>query len=433
MFKSERRKIVALSKIIHYYKGKLHINATDHRAYYQIGLAHMLLGQQQLAIKHLKQALKYDKNNIEYQKNLGIAHYKAKEYHEAVKWFTEVLKQDQTDRYMIRYLASSYKALGDNEKAKQILDYLFETDNRDTFTILELANYYKERKEYRKCLFYYELLDTSKADKELNKMLGFMYEKTAQIEKAIEAYTHIIKHNPEEWKVWYTLGLLYLQKEDYSTARTCFMELVRNDVTNAYIYYDLAVVCVKMQDPRTLEFIQEAITQNKELIKRIQQEPAFSNIKRTKEYKELMNLIDKKSELLGKKVYIDGSNIAHYGNGKSPSLKNIIIIINRLEEVGFENIQVITGAGLWHYIDDKELYEIMKEEGVIIQAPARTDDDLLIIRTAMEKQGLILSNDSFNDYQFDIETSRYLKENQIRYSIIDDSIQLIMTKNKYLN
>jgi len=433
MFRNERTKLITLSKIIHYYNGILKINTKDHQAYYQIGLAHKLLGQKQLAIKHLKQALKYNKNNPEYLEELGITHYWEKEYYEAIKQFTALLKQKQKNRLIIYYLALSYKALGDGEKAKALFDRLFESDTTDFQVIKELANYYIEKKEYRKSLFYYELLDKQNPDLNINKFLGFLYEKAGLIEKAVEAYTHVIKNNSEDWKVWFTLGLLHKQKEEYSSARTCFMQLVRNQVANADIYYYLAYVCVKLKDPRALEFIQEAIALNKDYIQKIKEENTFSNIKKTKEYLELLQLTDKRIELLEKIVFIDGSNVAHYANGRSPSLENILMMINKLDDIGFEKIFVITGSGLWHYIDDKEQYEQLKDQGLIIQSPAKTDDDLLILKTAIEKQGLIVSNDSFNEYQTDSSTSKYLKINQIRYTIIDGMIQLVMAKNHYLN
>ena len=246
MFKSERRKIVTLSRIINYYKGLLEKNKQDHQAYHQIGIAHRLLKQNQLAIKHLKLAIIYAPNNLDYLEELGMTYFREREYSEAIKQFTAYLTLDRTNRNILHLLASCYKSLGDIEQAKSLYDHLFETNSQDYLVALELAEYYRKKQEYRKCLFYFELIAKLKPDNEFNRVLGNLYQKTGQEEKAIEAYTQVIKHDPEEWKIWYTLGLLYQQKEEYPSARTCFLELVRNQVANANIYYDLAIVCAKM-------------------------------------------------------------------------------------------------------------------------------------------------------------------------------------------
>ena len=93
---------------------------------------------------------------------------------------------------------------------------------------------------------------------------------------------------------------------------------------------------------------------------------------------------------------IDGSNVAHAGEGHAARLANVLLVRDKLAAEGFEPI-VVVDAALRHQIDDAERYERLVDEGQVKQAPAGTDADYFILAFAKELRATIVSNDTFRD------------------------------------
>ncbi|MEA2042397.1 MAG: hypothetical protein U9N85_07575 [Bacteroidota bacterium] len=98
-------------------------------------------------------------------------------------------------------------------------------------------------------------------------------------------------------------------------------------------------------------------------------------------------------------IYIDGSNMAYIINNE-PYAKSIQIIVKHLISLGFnkEKINVIVDKSLKHKIKDKDNFNRLKDESNYYEAPAKTDADDYIIKYAKENNGIIISNDRYNDY-----------------------------------
>lgn len=118
------------------------------------------------------------------------------------------------------------------------------------------------------------------------------------------------------------------------------------------------------------------------------------------------------------KALVDGSNVAHSSEGEKARLRNIELVVARLEEDGLEPI-VVVDAALRHQIDDAQKYEALIEGGEIRQAPAGTDADWFILSFARELNAYIVSNDRFRDRQ---EAFPDAHERMIRYMIVEDEV-----------
>ena len=97
-------------------------------------------------------------------------------------------------------------------------------------------------------------------------------------------------------------------------------------------------------------------------------------------------------------VLVDGSNVAHSGEGEQAVLSNIVAVCGKLRGEGYEPV-VVVDAALRHKIDDRDGYERMVDGGTIRQAPAGTDADYFILSFARELEASIVSNDRFRDHQ----------------------------------
>lgn len=118
------------------------------------------------------------------------------------------------------------------------------------------------------------------------------------------------------------------------------------------------------------------------------------------------------------KVLVDGSNVAHSSEGEKARLRNIELVVAKLEEEGLEPI-VVADAALRHQIDRAQEYEQRIDDGEIRQAPAGTDADWFILSFARELDAYIVSNDRFRDRQ---EAFPDARERMIRYMIVEDEV-----------
>lgn len=118
------------------------------------------------------------------------------------------------------------------------------------------------------------------------------------------------------------------------------------------------------------------------------------------------------------KALVDGSNVAHSSEGEKARLRNIDLVVAKLEDDGLEPI-VVADAALRHQIDQPEVYERKIDSGEIRQAPAGTDADYFILAFARELDAFIVSNDLFRDRQESFPDAR---ERMIRYMIVEDEV-----------
>ena len=115
---------------------------------------------------------------------------------------------------------------------------------------------------------------------------------------------------------------------------------------------------------------------------------------------------------------VDGSNVAHSSEGEKARLRNIELIVEKLEEEGLEPI-VVADAALRHQIDEQGKYEALIDDGKIRQAPAGTDADYFILSFARELDASIVSNDRFRDRMDVFPDAR---DRIIRYMIVADEV-----------
>lgn len=119
-----------------------------------------------------------------------------------------------------------------------------------------------------------------------------------------------------------------------------------------------------------------------------------------------------------KVAIIDGSNVAYSTEGGSARLANILHVMEKLKEEGYDPV-VFVDAALRHQIDDERAYEEMVDNGTIRQAPAGTDADYFILSFAHELDAVIVSNDRFRDREAAFPD---LGSRMIRYMIVNDEV-----------
>lgn len=119
---------------------------------------------------------------------------------------------------------------------------------------------------------------------------------------------------------------------------------------------------------------------------------------------------------------IDGSNVAHLEKTKKgqPKVSNLIAVRRALEDQGLRPI-IIVDASLRHLVDDPDQLEALVNHQDVLQAPAGTDADYFVLKTADEMKGLVISNDRYQPYR---EAYPWLDQRRISLMIVEGNVML---------
>jgi hypothetical protein len=119
---------------------------------------------------------------------------------------------------------------------------------------------------------------------------------------------------------------------------------------------------------------------------------------------------------------VDGANIAfaEKSKGGKPKLANLLAVRDALSERGYRPI-LIVDATLRHEIDDAQAFEALIDKGEVHQAPAGTEADYFVLKTAQIEEGVIVSNDRFDKYAGEFGEVR---KRRIPLMIVNGNVQI---------
>lgn len=129
----------------------------------------------------------------------------------------------------------------------------------------------------------------------------------------------------------------------------------------------------------------------------------------------------------GADVIVDASNVAWHGKradlGEKPKFENILIMINALKRRNIENPLILAKSNLKHIIDNKQGFSKLIEDKIVKETPASEDDDEYILKIALRRKLLIISNDLFRDWQRENpDLAEKIQELTTQYSITSDQV-----------
>jgi hypothetical protein len=129
--------------------------------------------------------------------------------------------------------------------------------------------------------------------------------------------------------------------------------------------------------------------------------------------------------LEGRKVVIDGSNVAHNSSikGQKPSVDNILKMVKHLKSKGFIDITVINDASLRHKVIDADKMQELREEASCLEAPRENPADVFIIQYVKKLHCLLVSNDTFREWKIqDAWTAENIDYYRLTFMIKGDEV-----------
>ena len=122
-----------------------------------------------------------------------------------------------------------------------------------------------------------------------------------------------------------------------------------------------------------------------------------------------------------KTIVVDGANLAYEettGDGK-PKVSNLVAARQALQERGYTPI-IIVDAALRHEIDDPDQLEALFDAQAVRQAPAGTDADFFVLKTADNEGARVVSNDRYDPYQ---QKFPWIRDRRVPFMIVRGEVE----------
>jgi len=131
---------------------------------------------------------------------------------------------------------------------------------------------------------------------------------------------------------------------------------------------------------------------------------------------------------VGKKIVVDGSNIAYVERSSNgdPRISNIVAVRKALVSKGYDPI-IIVDANLRYEIDDPRQLEALLDRQEIRQAPAETDADYFVLELAKRYNSQVVSNDQFERYK---ELYSWIEQRRVPLMIVEEQVEFYGPKLK---
>ncbi len=187
--------------------------------------------------------LEIDDKNIEAYFYLGVINYENNKYPKAIEYFNKTLEMNPDRENSLLFLSETYKKQGDFDKsietlskvanvkhdanlwlaiaqmykeksnlkaAEGALDNALKIDDNNEKVRMVYADLTYENKEYEKAIPHLEFITNLYPDSdEMGRKLAISYQKTGQLEKAIENYRTLIAKDANNTRAYLNLGAAY--------------------------------------------------------------------------------------------------------------------------------------------------------------------------------------------------------------------------------
>lgn len=325
----------------------------------KIGAIYSSIGRAGEAVKYFVRATELLPEDASVWNNLGVAHLYLGNALRAIDYFLKATRLEPDEPVFQFNLSICYEQQGRYEETKRMYLFILEEDATHVSALNNLGNYFAREKNYPKAILYYrEVLNHVPKNALAWSNLSRVYIWTNNPDETMKCLKKAVECDSEDYDSWYNLGVGYKLLGLYKNALRSFKVIVESGQEDSRVSYEIdRVVAIMGQDDNlALDCLQDAVFADPSNLARAEKHKEFDRLRTKKKYKDLVRIVKKKQALFGRSIFVDGCNVAYHQNGKKPRVDNIILMREKLREIGFRQIFFIVSAALKHHIDDKNKF-----------------------------------------------------------------------------
>ena len=208
-----------------------------------------MFGQNEQAIKYLRQALTIEPENPGTLYNLSYYHESLKDYSSSIKYMNLYLDEDPFSETAWLSLAELYVKTDQIKEALDAYDFCLAIDEHFTPAYFGKAQIFADQGKYVDAITNYrDIMDIDDETEDMLCLIGECYEKMGDYERAGNYYKRAIKMDDTFPDAWYGLGLVYIYTAQYKQGIENLYKAISLDQDNAEYWFSLGNAFLKIQE-----------------------------------------------------------------------------------------------------------------------------------------------------------------------------------------
>ncbi len=185
-------------------------------AYFHLGVCSLKLEDKEQSIKAFENSIRLNPSNVQSKHNLAFIYTQNNMNLKAIDVNISILSVDKSNIQALESLAVLFDKELDNKNAKKYYGIIASRSDSSFLAKLNMASFYfKNNQFYEARKFLLELISNNAYLEKSHQILGSIYKKEININKAIFHYEKSIEFNKNDKTLVWNLGFLYLSKGDY--------------------------------------------------------------------------------------------------------------------------------------------------------------------------------------------------------------------------
>lgn len=198
------------------YQKAIGINPEETDYYYNLGLTYIDLGEFDKAITAFEKVISIDTKDANSYFNLGLCYTKKNDVIEAINYFTQTIELNPHDVFAHFYLANHFKALGQTEIAVEEYKKVIDISPDYSWAYYNLGAIDFEEANFDSAIKYLDkTIELNPKDIDAFKVYAKVLMKLNKLKQAQNLIEYAIKENREAYDLYYILGQIYKQQENF--------------------------------------------------------------------------------------------------------------------------------------------------------------------------------------------------------------------------
>ena len=194
-------------------------------------------------------SLKFDKNSIDANFNLGVLFRDEKNYRQSLIYFTKCRQFDSENFTILFNIAFCNEMMKQYDNAIKYYELAEELSDNNATLYFNLGNIYKRLKDWRNAKLNYDkaiAIDPNNTNYLVNNAVVFYF--TGAFNQAISIYNKIFKLEPDNFSAKINYAAALVEVEKFKDSLEIYNSLLKTNYNDTELHYNLAVLLLLQRD-----------------------------------------------------------------------------------------------------------------------------------------------------------------------------------------